>query len=256
MNHVDNSSRFAITLASIAILGLARMDLGATGAIVFVAVFAIAIFIELLFIRTALLHIYADALSENRLVLFFIKKPFINIVVSVVISFYLAIYLFIHINLNSKIHFIFYFVAGVMLSLLSSTIVKKSRAAVKERASKVVSHVALIFIAVFTTVLADGIYNAFAPIDSRITEAFDVNIPDIVIQDVKHSYSYLQHLLRTIYYLTLNIQSIALIDGTQTWLDVVRFFLALSPTPYIAYALLFLSLSSISRHFSQSEKPE
>lgn len=248
--------QIAMVAATIGTLALARVDFGATGAVLVVSFIAGAIFIELIFIRTALINIYADALTEHKVMLFLIKKPVINMIVSAVISLYLSLYLFTNINTNPISHLVFYLFAGMMLSILSGAVDSRARSVTKERASQVVSRVVVIFIVVFTTVLIDAAYKTFSPTDIRINDALDANISTLVSDDIKHSYTHLQHLLRTIHFANLNMQSIALIEDNKAWFDAVRFLLSISPTPYIAYALLFLSFSSIAKRFWKPEPPQ
>jgi hypothetical protein len=105
----------------------------------------------------------------------------------------------------------------------------------------------IVFIVVLITVFIDGLYNVFSPIDDRISQPFDINIPKYVIDDIEHSFIHLQHLLRTVMYFKFNIQSISLSEDVGVWFVLIRFLLLLSPTPYVAYALLFLSFSAIKK---------
>lgn len=240
-------SRFWVFVSSILVLILAQVDFGATGAAVFIALFAAFIFMELHFIRSTLVQIYADAVTAHPILLVFLRSRAVNLTLSGVISLYLAFYLFIYVNLITPMDFVFFLIAGGLLSLLSGPTEQVADNLTKEKPSKVFSRVGLVFVVVLLTVLLDALYNAFLPVDSRILLPFDVDIPLYVTQDLEHSWTSLQHFLRTALYFRYNIQSIGLSEEAGYWFSAIRFFLLLSPTPYVAYALLFLSFSAIRR---------
>lgn len=240
-------SRFWVYLCSILALVLAQVDFGIGGAAFFITLFAVFIFMELYFIRSTLIHIYADAVTEHRILLFFLRSRVLNLTLSAVISLYLAFYLFIYVNLITAVDFVFFLIAGGLLSLLSGPTEHAAESVAKEKPAKVFARVGLVFIVVLLTVLLDGVYNAFLPVDGRILLPFDVDIPLYVTEDLEHSWTYLQHFLRTALYFRYNVQSIGLSEEAGYWFSAIRFFLLLSPTPYVAYALLFLSFSAIRR---------
>jgi len=232
---------------SLLLLVLARLDMGAVGASIILLVLSCLIFLELLFIRTTLINIYADALTEHRLLLFFLRSRLVNIILNTVISIYLSFYLFVHVNISTVPELLFYILAAVLMSLLYIPAKAGANSVVKEAPSKVVSRVGLVTVVVLITVILDGLYNSLIPIDPRITGIFDKDIPLYVIDDIERSYLYLQHFLRTILYIQYNIQSIGLSEDVGEWFLIVRFILNLSPSPYIAYTLIFLSLSAVKK---------
>jgi len=205
------------------------------------------ILFELFFIRTTLLNIYAEAITGHKVLLYFLRNRGINFFLSAVIALFLSFYLFIHINVASLSELGFFLISGVFLSLFLAPANKASKSILKKKPSKVVSRVVIVFIVVLITVFIDGLYNVFSPIDDRISQPFDINIPKYVIDDIEHSFIHLQHLLRTVMYFKFNIQSISLSEDVGVWFVLIRFLLLLSPTPYVAYALLFLSFSAIKK---------
>jgi hypothetical protein len=113
--------------------------------------------------------------------------------------------------------------------------------------AKMFTKVAAISIFVMLAILIDGAYTVWSPMDCLIQERFDKDIPDCVIAEVNHSYLYFQHFLRFMKFVDLNIDSIGFGYHDNYWFYIARFLVALSPTPYIAYALLLLSIMSIRR---------
>lgn len=239
--------RFGALILSIVALLVSRLDMGAGGSFLVVATFTGFIFVELFFIRTTLLNVYAEAVTEHRVLLFFLRHRGVNYFLSGVISLYLSFYLFMHVNVSTFFELGFFVISGMLLSFFVGPARNVANTVTKERPSKVVSRVGVVFIVVLITVMLDGLYNAFLPIDARIIEPFDMDIPLYVTQDIEHSYTYLQHFLRTVLYLKYNIQSIGLSEDVGGWFVIIRFLLLLSPTPYIAYALLFLSFSAVKQ---------
>jgi hypothetical protein len=247
-------NRYWPLVLSIGALLIARWDMGLGGAFLVVAIFAGFIFVELFFIRTTILSIYANVITEHKLLLLFLRHRGVNYILSSVISLYLSFYLFMHVNVISVGEIGFFLVAGVLLALFMKPTKNAANLIAREIPAKVFSRVGIVFIVVLITVLLDGLYNSFLPVDNRITQAFDVNIPLYVIDDVKHSYIYLQHCLRTVLFFKYNIQSIGLHEDIGGWFVAVRFLLLLSPTPYIAFALLFLSFSAIKKFKLETER--
>lgn len=239
--------RFGVLILSIIALLVARLDMGLGGAFLVLAIFTGFIFVELFFIRTTLLNVYAEAITEHKVLLFFLRHRGVNYFLSGIISLYLSFYLFMYVNVSTFPELVFFVISGAMLTFFIGPARNAANAVTKEKPSRVVSRVGVVFIVVLVTVLLDGLYNAFLPIDGRITELFDTDIPLYVIQDIEHSYDYLQHFLRTVLYLKYNIQSIGLSEDVGGWFVIIRFLLLISPTPYIAYALLFLSFYAVKQ---------
>lgn len=237
--------RFRVLLLTLLLLCIAKLDMGFYGATFVIFGLSFFVFLELLFIRQTLIDLYADSISEHKLLLVFLKSKFVNYALSLIVAFYLSLYLFIHVNLISWLEIGFFVFAGLMLSFLLRPVSKVSSGYTKDKPSKVFTRVGLIFIVVTIVVLVDAGYSSLIPIDSRIQESFDENIPLYVVADVEHSYIYIQHLLRTMMFIELNLQSIRLYEDAESWFYVIQFLFQLSPTPYIAYALLFLSFYAI-----------
>ena len=235
-----------VTFASITLLIAAKIDMGLIGSWFIIAALSALVFTELFFIRITMINVYADAITENKFLLFFLKQRVMNVVLSLIVALYFGFYLFVHVNLIPYSELGFFLFAGLVLSVLLAPAKSSAESVTKKEPAKAFARMALIFIVVLLAVLLDGAYSAFfAPLDTRILKAFAVDIPLYVIEDVEHSYTYLQHLLRTLTYVEYNVQSMTLSDKAGVWFEYVRFLLLLSPTPYIAYALIFLSLSSI-----------
>jgi hypothetical protein len=97
----------------------------------------------------------------------------------------------------------------------------------------------------------DATYEAFKPIDPRIQVPADINIPLYVMNDFSHSFEYLQHYIRTLLYINYVVDSLELLDGFGKWFFIVKFFIVVSPTPYIAYILILLALESIKIQIKQ-----
>ncbi|QEQ96802.1 hypothetical protein [Neptunomonas concharum] len=244
---LDFKRKFFVASGCILFIVFARLDMGRSGTVLIAIAIAALIFLELFFIRKTLFDVYADALTEHKVVMFFLKHRVINAVLSAIVASWLALYLLIHVNLAAPANLGFFVLLGILLMVLLPSADKLAKSVVKEKPSIAFSRIGLVFIAVLMTVLLDGASNAFLPIDSRIKEAFDEDIPLYVIDDVKHSFLYLQHFLRTLAFLNYNVQSIGLSDQVGSWFQVVKFLLLLSPTPYVAFSLLYLSLSSIGK---------
>ncbi|WP_156815148.1 hypothetical protein [Amphritea japonica] len=237
--------RVLVLVLSLIFLVFLKIDLGIEGAIFFVLIVAVFIFAELIQIKSSLVKTYAEALTENKLILFFLENRILNYFVSGVFSLYFSFYLFVHVNTNEYNELYFFVFSGFLLSFLVLPVKSTMNSLFKELPAKAFSRLSVVFIVVLFTVILDGTYNAFLPVDSRVKEPFDIDIPLYVMDDIKHSYIYLQHTLRTALYLKVNVQSVALYDEVGDWFAIIRFFLLLSPTPYIAYALIYLSLNSI-----------
>lgn len=243
----DFQRKLLIASGCLLLIFLARLDTGLSGALIIALVIAIFIFLELVLVRKILIDVYADALTEHKVVLFFLKHRFVNGLISVILASWLALYLLIHVNLVTTAELGFFVFLGILLVVLLPSANKVAKSMAKEKPSMAFSRIGLIFITVLLTVLIDGLYNSFAPVDSRIKEALDADIPLYVIEDVQHSVLYLQHFLRTLAFLKYNVQSIGLSDQIGPWFQIVKFLLLLSPTPYVAFSLLYLSMLSIVR---------
>lgn len=244
---LDFKRKFFVVSGCILFIQLARLDMGRSGTLLIVLAIAALIFLELFFIRKILIDVYTDALTEHKVVMFFLRHRVVNAVLSAIVAAWLALYLLIHVNLVAPAELGFFVFLGILLVVLLPSADKVAKSVAKEKPSMAFSRIGLVFITVLLTVLLDGAYNAFTPIDSRIKEAFDADIPLYVIDDVKHSFLYLQHFLRTLAFLKYNVQSIGLSDQVGSWFQVVKFLLLLSPTPYVAFSLFYLSLSSIGK---------
>jgi len=235
-------------VVSMGIVALMKYDLSIEFSLLLVFIAAVFIYRELYLIKDAIAKVYSEALTENKIILFIIGHKFINIVISAFFSIYISFYLFIHINIIEQKEIWFYFLSGLLLSVLLSTARKSTEYFFKNLPAKAFFRLSLIFAVVFITVIVDGLYNYMTPIDSRITEMFDKDIPLYVIEDVDHSFVYLQHLLRTALYIKFNIQSIERSEDIGEWVSAIKFILMLSPTPYMAYTLLYLSLVSLTEN--------
>jgi hypothetical protein len=241
---LDFERKILVAGGSLLFIGLARLDMGGLGTVLVVSAIAACIFLELFFIRKTLIDVYADALSEHKVVLFFLRHRIVNAVLSGILASWMAFYLFVHVNLVTTLELGFFGFLSLLLVFLLPSANKVAKSVTKEKPSKALARIILVFITVLLTVILDGAYNTFAPVDPRIKEPFDANIPLYVIEDVYHSFTYLQHFLRTLAFLKHNVQSIALSDQIGSWFEVVKFLVLLSPTPYVAFAFLYLSLSS------------
>lgn len=232
-------------VVSIGIVVLMKYDIAIEISLLLISITALLIYFEIYLIKSTIVQAYSEALTENRIILFFIGHKFINVIVSAFFSIYISFYLFIHINLIEYKDVWLYLVSGFLLTMLLSTAKNTTGYFFKDLPAKSLFRLSLVFTVVFITIIVDGLYNSMMPIDSRITVMFDKDIPLYVIEDIKHSFVYLQHLLRTALYFKLNIQSLEKSEDIGEWVSVVKFFLLLSPTPYIAFSLLYLSVVSI-----------
>lgn len=230
---------------SMGIVTLMKSDIAIELSIFLIFLTAVFIYVELFFIKNTIVRAYSEALTENRIILFFIGHKFINIVISAFFSIYISFYLFIHINITEYKELGLYCISGILLSVLLVSAKKSTEYFFKNLPAKAFFRLSLIFTVVFITMIFDGLYNFIMPIDNRITEMFDENIPIYVIEDIEHSFVYLQHLLRTALYFKFNIQSIEKSEDIGDWVSVIKFILLLTPTPYIAYSLLYLSFVSL-----------
>lgn len=253
MNYPVLLQRLVTFVLSLSFLLLSRMDLGQAGLFVMLFLYSFLIFFELHIIRSTLLEVYADAISESRTILFFLKPRIVNTVLTIIFSVYFATQLILFTNLSSRNELVIIGLSGLILTVITPSIAESW---FKAGAAKVFGRIWVISIFVFLAILIDGAYTVLSPIDPRINGPLDENIPDYVIEDVRHSFLYFQHLLRSITFLNMNIESIGLCaqddlitlcSQTDSWFSIVRFIFVLSPTPYIAYALLLLSIMSIQR---------
>ncbi|MGY0579986.1 MAG: hypothetical protein ACW7DR_18335 [Paraglaciecola chathamensis] len=96
----------------------ARLDMGVSGALLIVLVITALIFLELFFIRKTLIDVYADALTEHKVVMFFLKHRVVNAVLSAIMAAWLALYLLIHVNLVAPAELGFFVFLGVLLLVL------------------------------------------------------------------------------------------------------------------------------------------
>jgi hypothetical protein len=232
-------------VVSMGVVALMKYDIAIEISLLLISITALFIYFEIYLIKSTIVQAYSEALTENRIILFFIGNKLINVIVSVFFSIYMSFYLFIHVNIIEFNELWLYLVSGLLLTVLLSTAKNTTGYFFKNLPAKSLFRLSLIFTVVFVTIIVDGLYNSMMPIDSRITVMFDKDIPLYVIEDIEHSFVYLQHLLRTALYFKLNIQSIEKSEDIGEWISVVKFILLLSPTPYIAFSLLYLSVVSI-----------
>jgi hypothetical protein len=253
MNFVEIRRKLFTFSISVSLLLLSRLDMGLAGIALFLSTFSYLIFHEMHIIRRTMLEIYADAITESKLLHFFLKRRFTNGVLTMVISVFFAANLLLFTNISSLTELFIIGASGLILTAITPSIAAPW---FKEGPGKVFGRVAVISIFVLLAILIDGAYTVWSPLDHRIVGPFDENIPDYVIADVHHSATYFQHLLRSITFFNMNIDSIGLCaqadslnfcSQTDSWFNIVRFILVLSPTPYIAYALLLLSIMSVRR---------
>lgn len=241
----ESTKKILSLILSMVIVILMKADIAIEFSMLLVFLTTAFIFIELFFIKNTIVRAYSEALTENKIILFFIGHRLINITISSFFSIYISFYLFIHINITEHTELGLYFISGILLSVLLVSAKKSTEYFFKNLPAKAFFRLSLIFTVVFITVIIDGLYNFLMPIDSRITKIFDEDIPLYVIEDIEHSFIYLQHLLRTALYFKLNIQSIEKSEDIGGWVSLIKFILLLTPTPYIAYTLLYLSFFSI-----------
>ena len=124
----------------------------------------------------------------------------------------------------------------------------------QEEPAKAVGRFAIIlFVAVLIAIIESG-QQILSPIDNRIQAPFDVDIPDYVIHDISHSVKLLQALLRTSYFIKMNLDSMGLIEESHAVVDILRFVLVIEPAPFIAYALLLMSLFAIKRIMIETKR--
>ncbi len=247
--------QFNAFIISIILLYLAQLDMGKWGVVSFGAIFFVLIFMEMWFIRQTILNVYAEAITENRFLLFFMRGKFANSILSLIIATFLALNLLIHINIPQAddylpfMRFLPFVFAGLLLFWFVRPLGSQLSKVLKEKPALAFNRAGSVFFVVCFIVLLDGVYGMFA-IDGRIRGVFDSDIPIYVAEDIKHSWAYFQHLLRTLLYIDLNVQSIGLWEpGSEHWwvylIKAIVSILSLSPTPYIAYTLALLSIRSI-----------
>ncbi|MCA9232858.1 MAG: hypothetical protein KDA57_19570 [Planctomycetales bacterium] len=236
-----------IFFVSVLLLLAAYSDMGFAGVVLFTVVFSTLIFVELMFIRSTLLRVYAAAIARRGLLRTLLQGRLVNIVVAASMSLYLALNLLVYVNLAGYPEFLFIVFAGLLISALSTPLQESVSQVLQEEPAKAVGRFAIIlFVALLVATIESG-QQILSPIDNRIEAPFDVDIPDYVIHDISHSAKIFQDLLRTSRFLTMNIDSIGLLEEHRVALDILRFILVIQPAPFIAYALLLLSLFAIKR---------
>lgn len=229
------------------LLLISRFDMGDAGLAIFLALFSLLIFLELFLIRRTLIDVYAEAITENRFLHIFLKNSAINGFLTGILSIFFAVNLLTFLNLADLKELLILAICGLGLTWLIPSISGVTNPLFKEKPAAMFSRVAAISIFVAFAVILETAYTVTSPVDTRVSEAFDENIPDFVIEDVSHSSLYYQHFLRSLAFLDMNVDSIRLSNEAGYWFDIVRFFLTLSPTPFIAFSLLLLSITSIRR---------
>ncbi len=131
------------------------------------------------------------------------------------------------------------------LAIIIPLVTKTTGALVKTKPAEMFARLVGVFFLVTLAIILESTYQITAPVDERISEPFDEDIPVYVIDDVNHSSLYFRHLLRSLAFVDMNIDSIRTSDESGLWFEAVRFFLTLSPTPFIAFSLLLTSIMSI-----------
>lgn len=232
---------------SLLLLFWARSDTGTVGILLVVSVFTALIFVELLFIRSTLLRVYAKVMAKPGLVRTFLEGRILNAVIALMISAYLAVNLVVHINLADYVEVVFLAVAGLLIAGLSSPVRHQTEAMLQEEPAKAISRFAVALGVALLVAGLEGGYSVVAPVDPRIQTPLDIEIPTYVIEDVSHSSKQFQHLLRTVQFLSMNLDSISLDQDLHWGVAALKFFVLLSPAPYLGYALLLLSLFAIKQ---------
>ena len=239
---------------SIFLLLAAYSDMGYGGVVLFTFVFSALIFLELMFIRSTLLRVYAAAIAQRGLLRTLLQGRVVNIAVAATISVYLALNLLVYVNLAGYTEFIFIALAGLLISALSTPLQDSVNQVLQEEPAKAVGRFAIIlFVAVLIAIIESG-QQILSPIDNRIQAPFDVDIPDYVTHDISHSVKLLQALLRTSYFIKMNLDSMGLIEESHAVVDILRFVLVIEPAPFIAYALLLMSLFAIKRIMIETKR--
>lgn len=243
----DFPRMFILFSLSLLLLLLSRRNFDEIGIWFFLSIFSILIFFELYLIRSTLLNVYANAIAKGGVVYWILRDKTFNYILTAIISIYLAASLLLFSNLADDMELAIIATSGVFLIIITPFVKFVVAPNVNPEPAKMVIKVGAISLFVMLVILIDGAYTVWGPTNCWIQEQFDESIPDCVIAEVNHSYLYFQHLLRFIKFVDLNIGSIGF-DSQYTYrFSVARFLLALSPTPYIAYALLLLSIMSIRR---------
>jgi|GEM_PF-6295926 len=243
----DLPRMFILFSLSILLLLLSTKDFNEIGLWVFLSIFSILIFFELYVIRSTLLRVYAEAIAKDGVVYWLLRGKTFNSIFTAVISIYLAASLLLFTNLSDTVELTIIGFSGIFLIVITPFIKLIVDHNVNPEPAKMFIKVGAISLFVLLAILIDGAYTVWGPTTCWIQEQFDENIPDCVIAEVNRSTVYFQHLLRFIKFVDLNISSIGFESPDSYRFDIARFLLALSPTPYIAYALLLLSIMSIRR---------
>jgi len=247
LRHWLSTSGLYSVLISLVLLALAKVDINAGGIVLFTLSFSILIYAELLFIRTTLSEVFAEAVSNSALLTVLLKGKLINVLFALIIAVYLAINLMIYLHTTGLFEYVLFALAGVTFMFVNRATGQVSAATLREKPAKAYGRIGVIFTIVVFIVVIDGLYQTFVPIDDRMTASFDKDIPLLVIEQSTHSFEYFQHLTRSILFVKYNLQSIELHDEIGPWFIWVKFFLLISPSPFVAYTLLLLSLFSVKR---------
>ena len=125
---------------------------------------------------------------------------------------------------------------------------------IEEQAKPVAAELAHAFVISFLNVLI-LLITFVAMIILMPVESYDPMSPDIaesVIIKVNHSCKAFQHLVRTSYFLDLNIQSFQKIEGIGKYIYPILFFASLSLLPFVAITMSFRA--AIDDRLNQSIK--
>jgi hypothetical protein len=243
----DLPRAFTLFTISLILLLASKEDSHEEGLVFFLLLFSILIFVELKIIRSTLIKVYADAITDNRFLSWILRGKFLNNVLTAFISVYLAGSLLLFSNLSDPAELVIIGFSGILLAAITPLATAIVDPIARPEPAKMFARVAAISVFVVLAILIDGAYTVWGPTNCWIQERFDPNIPDCVIAQVDHSVLYFENLLRLVHFIALNVDSIGFELPNNYQFDTARFFLALSPTPYIAYALMLLSIMSIRR---------
>lgn len=108
-------------VVSMGVVALMKYDIAIEISLLLISITALFIYFEIYLIKSTIVQAYSEALTENRIILFFIGNKFINVIVSVFFSIYMSFYLFIHVNIIEFKELWLYLVSGFLLTVLLST---------------------------------------------------------------------------------------------------------------------------------------
>ena len=245
--------RVYVVALSLALLGLCKLDLDRAGVVGFVVLFWLLLFYELWFLRCALANLYANAITNNKLLAMLLKGRLVNFFVTSVISFYMAVYFVLHIHLLNTVELLFYLAAGILFIQFFDPVKSLVSGYTKAEPTKVFSRFGVALAIAIIMMVVKGAWD-FYHMPSFIVEQFDRQIPEYVSANYHHSFTWFQHLMRFFMYVDLNIQSIGMAHEGAVWLSIIRFLLLLSPAHFVTYVLLLLSILGISEKYISYRK--